>query len=86
MVLSHDMSSCSCSVVASVPFDAVPAFSCASTPVLHYTRLCVYTTSLLLNVVVLLFCMCVPCGIHSVFAVAVSLLLCSLAHGVVRGR
>ncbi len=41
----------------------------------HDARLCVYSTSRLSNIVVLMFCMCVPCGMHSLFAVAVLLLL-----------
>jgi hypothetical protein len=35
VVLSHDTSICSCSVVASPPSDAVPALWCASTPVMR---------------------------------------------------
>ncbi len=38
-------------------------------------RLCVYSTSRLPNVVVLLFFMCVPCGMYSLVAVAVLFLL-----------
>jgi hypothetical protein len=71
VVLSHDTSGCSCSVVAlPAPSDAVPACWCVSTPVMRAA----VSTSWLSNIVVLLFYMCVTCGIHSLFAVAVFLL------------
>ncbi len=71
------MSACVCMCVrASPPSDAVPALLCVSTPVIR-ARLCVNSTSRLPNVVVLVFGMpvCVPCAIHSLFAVAVLSLL-----------
>ena len=77
MVLSHDTSGCSCILVAlPPPSDAVSAcWSVCRRP--RCAWLCVYSTSRLSNVVALLFCMCVTRGIHSLFAVAVLLLLCS---------
>ena len=75
MVLSHDTLGCSCIFVALPPPspDAVPACWCVSTPVMR--ALCVYSTSRLSNIFVLLFCMCVTRAIHSLFAVAVLLSL-----------
>jgi hypothetical protein len=74
VVLSHDTSGCSCILVASPPpSDAVSACWCVSTPVMRAAVCPLYVSAV--NVVVLLFCMCVTRGIHSLFAVAV-LLLC----------
>jgi hypothetical protein len=57
VVLSHDTSSCSCIFVAlPPPSDAVLACWCVWTPVC--ARLCVYSTSRLSSIVVLLFCIC----------------------------
>jgi hypothetical protein len=73
VVLSHDTSSCSCMFVALPPLsDASLRVGVCRRP--WCARLCVYSTSRLLNVVVLLFCMCLTRGIHSFFAVAVLLL------------
>ncbi len=73
VVLSHDASDCSCSVVASSPSDVVPALWCVLTPVMHAAVFLLYVS--LLNIVVLLFCMCVTRGIRSLSAVAVLSLL-----------
>ncbi len=70
----YGTASCSCSVVASLLSDAVPALLCVPTPVMR-AAVCLLCVGL--SDVVLLFCMCVPRGIQSRFAVA--LLLLSLA-------
>jgi hypothetical protein len=74
VVLSHGTSSCSCVLVAlPPPSDAVPACRCVSTPVMRAAVCLLYASAL--NIVVSLFCMCVICSIHALFAVAVLLLL-----------
>jgi hypothetical protein len=72
-------SSCGCSVVASLHFDALPALLCASTPVMRAAVCLLYVSAAKRRRV--LFCMCVPRGIHSLFAVAFLLLwVCACFH------